>query len=226
MLIRKQLSDLAALEAEVADIDEFSSAEELLNSKKHYGLVFLDIMMPGVNGVNAARALRAQKKADSIVFVTGSKEYVFDAFDVGALHYLLKPIDSKKFKEVFERAHIISKRNDIQHKKLVIRTRNSTEAVQISDIFYVESQLKKLIIHTGSRDISCYGKISEFEKELGASFYRCHRGYLINMYYVESYNGESITLVNGEYVYLAKERYADFVKNYLRYMKNGGACIV
>lgn len=61
---------------------------------------------------------------------------------------------------------------------------------------------------------------------MGDTFYRCHRGYLVNMAYIAGYDSDSITLTNGERVYLAKERYADFVKSYLRYLRNGGACFV
>lgn len=223
--VRKQLSALIAVERGVEAVSEFSTADELLASPEHYDLLFLDIQMPGVDGVEAARQLRARNSSACIVFVTGVKEYVFDAFDVGALHYLLKPVDPAKFAEVFERARAECLRYDAsQEKKLLIRTRTRTETLSSSEILYAESQLKKLAVHTQDRTIEYYGRINELERQLGDTFYRCHRGYLVNMAYIAGYDGDSITLTNGERIYLAKERYADFVKSYLRYLRNGGAC--
>ena len=71
-----------------------------------------------------------------------------------------------------------------------------------------------------------YAAISELEKQLMENFYRCHRGYLVNMAFVVEYSNDSITLNNGETIILAKEKYGDFVKTYMRYLKNGGGIFV
>ena len=82
-------------------------------------------------------------------------------------------------------------------------------------------QGKKVGIHTARETIETYASMNEMEAQLGESFYRCHRGYLVNMAYVAEYDSESVTLNNGEYVYLAKEKYGEFVKAYMRYLRNG-----
>ena len=74
--------------------------------------------------------------------------------------------------------------------------------------------------------MEAYGAIGELQKQLGDSFYRCHRGYLVNMAFVSEYKNDSIILNNGEVVILAKEKYSDFVKTYMRYLKNGGGIFV
>ena len=76
-------------------------------------------------------------------------------------------------------------------------------------------------IHTTGEIIEAYASMNEMEGQLGESFYRCHRGYLVNMVYVAEYDRESVILNNGEYVYLAKEKYGEFVKAYMRYLRNG-----
>lgn len=77
-------------------------------------------------------------------------------------------------------------------------------------------------MHTVKETIELYASLNGMEAELGMSFYRCHRGYLVNMAYVSEYCHDSILLSNGETIYLAKEKYQEFVKEYMRYLKSGG----
>lgn len=81
--------------------------------------------------------------------------------------------------------------------------------------------MRKIIAHTVRGEISFYGVMADMEKEAGAGFYRCHRGYLVNLSYVMEYDMENIMLSNGEKIYLSKDRYHDFVKQYMRYLRNG-----
>lgn len=82
----------------------FASGEELIRSNHRFDIAFLDIQMEGVNGIEAAKNLKAKQKDILLIFVTGMKEYVFDVFDLYAFQYLLKPLDEKKLREVFRRA--------------------------------------------------------------------------------------------------------------------------
>ena len=82
----------------------FSSGEDLLNTTYHFDIIFLDIQMEGINGMETARRLRNQKEEVILIFISGFKEYVFEAFDVSAFHYLLKPIEEIKFMEIFAKA--------------------------------------------------------------------------------------------------------------------------
>jgi DNA-binding LytR/AlgR family response regulator len=76
-------------------------------------------------------------------------------------------------------------------------------------------------IHTAGATVEVYASMNETEGQLEYGFFRCHRGYLVNMAYVAEYDSGSITLNNGEHVYLAKEKYGEFVKAYIRYLRNG-----
>lgn len=204
------------------EIKEFSSGEALLTEGGCFDILFLDIQLDGINGIQAAAKIREKDEDSIIIFITGVKEYVFDAFDVTAFHYLLKPIKKTKMQEVLDRAvKQIGRRNGEVH-RLFIRMKGKSIMVNAADILFMENDMHKVIIHTAGEVITFYGVMSELEKKVGPGFYRCHRGYLVNMAYISEYDAENIYLTTGDRVYLAKGKYQDFVKQYMRYMRNGG----
>lgn len=180
-----------------------------------------------MNGIDTARALREKQEDMVVIFITGVKEYVFEAFDVSAFHYLLKPVEEKKFSEVFERAKKeVEKRTTQGQKNIFIKTRNRSFTINHDNILYIENRGKKVEIHTSNEIIDTYASMNDLEKQLGGNFYRCHRGYLVNMAHIAEYENDSISLSNGENIFMAKERYNEFVKEYMRYLRNGGtACV-
>lgn len=175
-LVRKQMQDCC--------LDSYATGEEVLEAEKRLDIVFLDIQMGGMDGIETARRLRERQDDIVLIFVTGNREYVFDALDLYAFHYLLKPVDENKFREVLERA-----------------------AGEVA---------KKVEIHTArSKDIiELYATMEELEGQLGKDFYRCHRAYIVNMAHITEYDNDSITMTNGDKVYLTKKKYGDFVKAY------------
>ena len=141
---------------------------------------------------------------------------------MAAFHYLLKPVEEDKFREVFRRAEReLEKRKRQQRETVFVKTRNRSFTLEKDSILYVESRGKKVEIHTQVETIEAYASMNKMEAQLGEGFYRCHRGYLVNMAYVAEYDNGSIVLNNGGYVYLAKEKYGEFVKAYMRYLRNG-----
>ncbi|MGN0345875.1 MAG: LytR/AlgR family response regulator transcription factor, partial [Lachnospiraceae bacterium] len=102
--IRGHISALIEEQQPGSCIEAYATGEELLASGKRFDIVFLDIQMEGMNGIEAARSLRERQGDTVLIFITGIKEYVFDALDLYAFQYLLKPIDEDKFAEVLERA--------------------------------------------------------------------------------------------------------------------------
>ena len=222
-VIRGQLQQFIKKCVPESHIEAYATGEELLAADRSFDLVFLDIQLEGMNGMEVARALRAKKEETVLIFVTGSKEYVFDAFDVYAFHYLLKPLVEEKLDEVLGRALREMNRWKIQEKKqLLIQTRNRNYNLDQSAMLYLESRGKKVEIHTIGETIAVYASISKLEEQLGNSFYRCHRGYLVNLAHIAEYRTDRIRLSSGEEVYLAKEKYQSFVKTYMRYLKDGG----
>lgn len=222
-VIREQITDMVVKQIPDCIVDTYETGEHFLLAGRGYALVFLDIQMEGRNGIDIARVLRKYQEDVVIIFITGIKKYVFEAFDVGAFHYLLKPVKERKFAEVFERAvREIENRRSLREEPFFIKTKNRSYTMKKESVLYIESRGKKVEIHTKKEVIEIYGSMSELERELGEGFYRCHRGYLVNMAHIAEYDNNSISLGNGEIVYLAKERYGDFVKSYMRYLRNGG----
>lgn len=225
MVIREQISGLIQKQNSGCSVKSYQSGNELLESGERFDIVFLDIQMEGFNGIETAEKLKRCKEDTIVIFITGIREYVFDAFDVAAFHYLLKPVEEKKFTEVFHKAEAeILKRKKLENRQLFLKSKGIT--LSQNSILYIESKGKKAAIHTVKEIIEIYAVMSELEKQLSDSFYRCHRGYLVNMAYIAEYDNESITLNNGESVYLTKKKHSEFVKTYMWYLQNGGVSCV
>ena len=224
-VIREDICELIEKQRPESSVEAFSTGEELLASEGRFDIVFLDIQMDGMNGIEAARSLRERQDEIVLIFITGIKEYVFDAFDLYAFQYLLKPLDEKKFAEVLDRAVKEAGRKK-EKRGIFIKARNLTLAQ--TDILYIESRGKKVEIHTArdEESIEIYAAMDELEGQLGEGFYRCHRAYIVNMAYITEYGGDSILLTNGDKVYLAKRKYGDFVKAYMWHLQNGGVSSV
>lgn len=86
--------------------------------------------------------------------------------------------------------------------------------------------MRKAKIHTIKEDYEIYGTMNELGKRLGENFYRCHRGYLVNLAHVAEYTADSISLTDSTMIYLSKEKHNEFVKIYMRYLHNGGVSYV
>ncbi len=214
-LIKEQKTD--------CDIRKFLSGEELLREENGFDLIFLDIQMEGINGIETARRLQKKQGEAILIFVTGLKEYVFEAFDVSAFHYLLKPIDEEKFTQVFARALAeLERKKEREEEIFFIKVKGRHMILNRNHILYVESQNRTVNVHTTKEILNVYFDMGELERRLGNGFYRCHRGYLVNMGYITGYERDSISLTNGETIYLSRRKYKEFVKTYMDYLRNGG----
>lgn len=224
--IRAYLSALIKKQGMDCDITEYATAGDYLAGGVEYDILFLDIELecPGqdMDGMEMARQIRSMEdtKQPIIIFVTGYEKYVYDAFDVGAFQYLLKPVDEHKFAEVFRRAADQAVADAEQGKKVLMIQYGSTgKTIPLHDIYYMESQNHKIAIHTKDGVLEYYAKMGDLEEELQGQFCRVHKGYLINLSYVDEYNKTEVTLTNGDKLLISKYKYEDFVKAYLRFMQ-------
>jgi len=195
----------------------FSSAETLLKSKESFDIIFLDIQMDGMTGMEAAQKLRLTGSECFLVFVTVLKECVYDAFQVEASDYLLKPIEDERFIGTMNR--IFDHIGDRQKNNLLIQKETWCKSIRFADILYCEAINRKIFVHTKQEVINYYFKIEELEKQLGPCFFRCHRSYLVNLKYVCGYENGRVELENGENISVSRLRQQDFAKAVLCYMK-------
>ncbi|MCM1134356.1 MAG: LytTR family DNA-binding domain-containing protein [Clostridium sp.] len=225
----KEIRDLLSVKIKKlypeANLCFYADGEELLSSGEEPDILFLDIQMPGIGGMEAARRLRAYSERTILIFVTALEDYVFQAFDVGAFHYLVKPFTDEKFAEVTSRAveqyrkqNSIFEENPSERKEnyLLIKSGSIHIKVSCGDIVYAEVFNRKLVLHTTEEEIECYGRMADLEKRLGQDFFRCHRAYLIHFKYVLKYDASTVFLEKGTAL-IAKKKYTEFVKQYLRY---------
>lgn len=225
---RASLAALIRAQSRPCEITEYASAPECLADCRNADLLFLDIALDasGPDGVALAREIRDRLPAPrpAVIFVTGYDRYVFDAFDVGAFHYLLKPVDEEKFAQVFARAveHVTANRDHPPVSRgLTLQSAGISRTVLPENIRYVESSDHKVVLHLKDGEFSCYGKLRDLEAELGDSFCRVHKGYLVSLACVEGYGKTELTLTDGEKLPISKYKYRDFVRAHLRFLKKG-----
>ena len=148
-IIRQQIHGFIKKQKPESEISDFSTGEGLLAAKADFDIIFLDIQMEGMGGIEAARTLRQSNDDRVIIFITGIKEHVFEAFDVSAFHYLLKPIAEQKFMEVLDRAiEEAGKRKGQKESRIFIKTKNQGYTLKLNSILYIENRGKKVEIHT------------------------------------------------------------------------------
>lgn len=218
--IRKFLDDRGV----AFQIRQFYKGNELLQAKEHFDIIFLDILMDELDGMETAEAFRKKKKDALLIFVTSSRKYVYDAYDVEAFQYLVKPVDDGKLFRVLERA--VQKKQP-QEKEFIVFQKGQTKVkLPLEDICYIESQGRQLLVHTTDGVISFYGKMGEIEEKLQEKdFFRCHKSYLVHLRFVRSYDVKDVVLDNGERVVVAKKRQEEFRKAILAYMRKKGGIV-
>ena len=218
--LRRDISDRIAALCPGASVTEFSSGSELLAGVGGFDIIFLDIGMDGLDGMQTAKKLRQNGCLAAIIFVTAFEDRVFDAFDVGAFNFLVKPVSAQKFAEVLKKAMgMIDVTSD---RFIAVKSGGVSTKLALSEIMYAEVFDRILILHTVSGKVEYRGRLNEFEKCTDETFFRTHRSYLINLRYVERYTSSEVTMENGDRVLLAKQRYSELVKAYLRYIKSEG----
>ncbi len=205
-------------------IRQFGSGPELLQAEESFDLIFLDIIMDGLNGMETAQIFRKKTLDKLLVFISSSRQYVFDAYDVEAFQYLVKPVEDKKLKSVLEKAVHKTEKNSQEF--ILVSKEREKKKVFLQDIYYFEIRGRKIEIHEKDRIFTYYEQIGILEDSLREKgFFRCHKSYLINLRYASAYNRQEVIMENGDKVSIAKRRYEGFCNEFLKYMRENGGII-
>lgn len=199
-------------------VRQFRSGRELLQALESFDIVFLDIMMPDLDGMKTAQLFRRKEFDRILIFVSSSREYVFEAYDVEAFQYLLKPVEDRKLKSVLQKAVLKTEKRSREF--IIVSRERQKKKLFLDDIYYFEIKGRVVEVHGPEGIFTCYGQIGELENTLrDKGFFRCHKSYLINLRYVDGYNRQEAILENGENIVIAKRRYDEFVQEVLKAMR-------
>lgn len=192
---RRQLVDAVHSVEKSLDVmvSAFEDGEELLRGfeESPYDLVFLDIEMPGMDGITVARSLRKLSGDVAIVFLTAHIEYALEGYEVNALRYLTKPVQPEKLREIID--HVAAKSR--AQRSIWIKTDCEEIRLSLSDILYFEAQNQNVLIRTVRQEYTVRHNISDYEKELAADgFFRVHRGYLVSLRRISSLGKGEVVL--------------------------------
>jgi len=175
---------------------EFSSGTGAVRwLKNHPGeidLLFLDVEMEGLNGMEAAGQIREFDTRLMLVFCTGYSDYVFDGYRVGALDYLIKPVDTGRLSEVMKRVR--ERLSAERERSYTLKNTDGLFRFPVAEISYFYSDKRKVILVYREKEYAFYGKLDEVEQELSDSFVRIHQRYFVNPRQVEHIGGDFVTI--------------------------------
>ncbi len=199
-------------------VSRFLNGRTLLESGYGFDVIFLDIQMEQPDGLETARLLRQRGFCGLLIFVTVLKECVFDAFEVEAYDYLLKPLDSGHFQRTMDR--VLNRLKQQTGKSIVIQRGAACEVVLLSEIVYCEVQGRKLYLHrTDETVVDYYGRLEELARRVDRRFFQCHRSYLVNLDCVRGCQNGQVMLSGGMTIPVSRLRERELMQALLTHMK-------
>ncbi len=230
-LVDDNKKDLAAMQKyldtarESGGYDEFTfdpysdSMEFIENFNGRYDIVFLDIEMPLLDGMEVAKRLRRIGSDCCIIFITNMPQYAVQGYEVEALAYLIKPVRFFHFSQVLKRAMERVKKRHSEDKSIVINTRQEVKVVPSSTIRYIEVESHNLIFHTVEGEFRTRASLKTVEEQLqGMDFCRCNSCYLVNLRYVDSVVGNAVRIA-GDELLISRHKKKEFVEMYMKYTR-------
>ena len=205
-------------------IRQFQSGGQMLQAPESFDIVFLDIIMQDMDGMKTAQIFREKVSDKILIFVSSSREYVFEAYDVEAFQYLLKPVDDRKLKRVLQKA--VLKTESRSQEFIIVSRERQKKKLFLDNIYYFEIRGRVVDVHGTEGIFTYYEQIGELDNKLrDKGFFRCHKSYLINLKYIDGYNRQEVILENGEKIVIAKRRYDKFVQAVLKVMRENGGIL-
>lgn len=201
------------------DIAAFGDALAFLdNYRCIYDMVFMDIELPFINGMEAAKRLREIDSQVVLIFVTNMAQFAVKGYEVDALDYLVKPVHYGDFQLKLHRA--VSRLKEAQE-AILIQRQSGILKLRVQEIGYIEVRGHTLIFHTDMGEINGSGTLNELENKLkGKGFLRCNKCYLVNQKYIAAVQGYTLVMAQGEELQISRPRKKTFMNELAETMGN------
>lgn len=203
--------------------------EEIEENKKTYGILFLDIEMPYISGLELGKRIKEINPMIQIVYVTSFERYSLSAYEVHPFHYIVKPLRVEKVKEIllgiiqYEK----SKTSAANSPKIKVEINRDIISIPTESIQYIEKEKNICNIITESKEQQAYISLKDLEDQIGelnaTELYRCHQSFIVNLKYVQRYEGREFVLENGSTIPIsrgkkteAKKRFYDMLREDVR----------
>lgn len=191
----------------------------LIGYAPRYDIIFMDIKMPGLDGMSAASQLREMDSVTTLIFVTSMVQYAVKGYEVGALDFIVKPVRYPSFETKMRRA--IQSVQMRKGREVQLTVGGGVRVMPSSAIYYIEVMDHDLTYHTEEGDLLVRGKLGGVEQQLPAdSFFRCSASHLINLRYVTQFSGDTVR-VAGNDVRVSRARKKELMAAMAAYLGRG-----
>lgn len=201
-----------------ARISCFSSGISLLCARQAFDAIVMDIKMSRLDGMETVRRLRTQGSCGQVIFVTSSREHVFEAFDVDAVHYLVKPVADQDLFHALDKA--IKRCERVDSESITVTKGSSIQVIPFRDILYCEAVNHKIYLCTANGKVEYYSQLDALQKQLDERFFRCHRSYLVNLRCVAGKEGDVVLMANGDRVLVSRRKQQQFSQQLLSFIRS------
>ncbi len=197
----------------------FSSGGDLLRAlpERDFSLLFLDIFMDGIDGMETARRIRSGNYDLPIIFITASRDFAVESYEVNALYYLTKPLTADKLTAAMSRCTDLLKTS---RRCLEVVSGRETVRVRLKEILYAEAFGNRIMLHTLNEDIPVYQSLDTLIQKVGDPFLRCHRSFVVNMDFIQRIEGKDFILTSGDRVPIRTNGKPRVIEQYNYYFAN------